>query len=64
MGLGLCVVPEVPSDPDASRVICLRFGCFGAIGVPWLGIILLFDPLLGLGRGFFLYPLVYSMCKR
>ena len=32
--LGLYVVPEVPSDPDASSVVCLRFGCFGAIGVP------------------------------
>ena len=53
MGFGLCVVPEVPSDPDASRVICLRLGCFGATGVPWLGITLLFDPLLGLGEGFF-----------
>ena len=53
-GLGLlCVVPEVPSSPDASRVICLRFGCFGATGVPWLGITLLFDPLLGLGEGVF-----------
>ena len=34
LGLGLCVVPEVPSNPDASSVGCLRFDCFGAIGVP------------------------------
>ena len=53
LGLRLYVVPEVPSDPDASRVICLRLGCFGATGVPWLGITLLLDPLLVVGEGVF-----------